>query len=94
MFKLKKVKRSGIRLSIFGRLLIGIITIQMLILSIAFVGLTSIKELERSSNFIVKESKDQYKIHNLKLLLEKVRSNYNYGPLILLEVDLSAFQYS
>lgn len=72
MFKLNRAKRQGIRLSIFGRLLIGIITIQMLILSIAFVGLTSIKELERSSKLIVEESNDQYKIHNLKLLLSQL----------------------
>jgi len=72
MFKQKIVKRPGIRISIFGRLLIGIITIQMLVLSIAFVGLKSIKALERSSELIVKESKDQYNIHNLKLLLSQV----------------------
>lgn len=57
---------AEMRVSIFGRLLIGIVFIQFLVISISIVGLRSIKNLERSSDIIFNESVLHYNLHNLK----------------------------
>ncbi|MEX0988335.1 MAG: LuxR C-terminal-related transcriptional regulator [Bacteroidales bacterium] len=68
----KKIKFPAIRLSIFGKLLVGIVAVQILVFIISIVSLTSINNLERGSNEIFKESVVHYNIHSLKIKLSQL----------------------
>jgi PAS domain S-box-containing protein len=61
-----------IKISIFGKLLVGIIAIVMLISLIAIVGIKSITQLERASNEILDESIKHAAIQNLKLSFQQI----------------------
>ena len=61
-----KYKISSLKLTIFQKLLIGIIAILILTISIAFVGINSVSKLENNSKIILKESKDYNNLQNLK----------------------------
>ncbi|RLD29568.1 MAG: hypothetical protein DRI75_02750, partial [Bacteroidetes bacterium] len=63
---------SRIKITIFQRLLIGIIAVLMLISIIAYVGINSVNYLEKSSKIMLKESKDQFALQKLKLNFQQL----------------------
>jgi PAS domain S-box-containing protein len=63
---------SKIKITIFQRLLIGIIAVLMLISIISFVGIISINKLERTSKIMLGESKKQSALQNLNLNFQQL----------------------
>ena len=63
---------SKIKITIFQRLLIGIIAVLMLISIISFVGIMSINKLEKTSKIMLDKSKQQYALQNLKLNFQQL----------------------
>ena len=63
---------SRIKITIFQKLLIGIIAVLMLISIIAFVGISSVDYLEKSAKIMLKESKQQYALQKLKLNFQQI----------------------
>lgn len=63
---------SKFKITIFQRLLIGIIAVLMLISIISFVGIMGINQLEKTSKIMLEESKQQYALQNLKLNFQQV----------------------
>ena len=63
---------SKIKITIFQRLLIGIIAVLMLISIISFVGIISINKLERTSKIMLEESKKQSALQNLNLNFQQL----------------------
>ena len=68
----RKYIRPGIKLNIFGKLLIGIIAMILLIALIAQVGIKSINKLEETSNEMMDESIKHYAIQKLKLNFQQI----------------------
>ncbi len=58
---------SIIKMTIFQRLLIGIIAMLMLNVLIAFVGIMSVNKLDNNSKIMLEESKNRNALQNLKL---------------------------
>jgi len=56
-----------LKITIFQKLLIGIVAMLMLIIIIAYVGVVSVIKLERTSEIILKESNKYNNLQNLKL---------------------------
>jgi PAS domain S-box-containing protein len=68
----RKYSRPGIKLSIFGKLLIGIIAMIILISLIAYVGIHSINKLEKTSNEMLGESIRHNAIQKLRLNFQQL----------------------
>ena len=69
---IKIITFSNIKITIFQRLLIGILAVLMLISIIALVGIMSINRLERTSNIMLEESKKQFALQNLNLYFQQL----------------------
>ncbi len=67
-----KFRLPRIKLSIFQKLLIGVFAMLMLNTLIAFVGILSINELEKTANVMLKESQGQSAAQKLKLNIEQL----------------------
>lgn len=63
----KFINSLGFKLTIFQKLLIGIIAMLILIAIIAYVGIVSVNKLENNSKIILKESDKYNNLQNLKL---------------------------
>ncbi len=63
---------SRIKITIFQKLLIGIIAVLMLISIIAVVGISSVNYIEKSSKIMLKESKQQFALQKLKLNFQQL----------------------
>lgn len=68
----RKITFSNIKITIFQRLLIGIIAVLMLISIIALVGIMSINKLEKTSKIMLEESKKQFALQNLNLNFQQL----------------------
>jgi len=64
---LKLFKTLKINLTIFQKLLIGIIALLILNIIVAYVGIISANKLEKTSNILLKESNKNSNLQNLKL---------------------------
>jgi len=64
---LKLFKSLKINLTIFQKLLIGIIASLMLNVVVAYVGIVSVNKLEHTSEILLKESNKYNNLQNLKL---------------------------
>lgn len=67
-----KIKLPLFKLSIFGKLLVGIIAILSLITTVAFIGISSINLLKETSDEMLKESICHSDFQNLKVDLEQL----------------------
>ncbi len=67
-----KFRLPRIKLSIFQKLLIGVFAMLMLNTLIAFVGILSINELEKTANVMLEESQGQSAAQKLKLNIEQL----------------------
>ena len=67
-----KFRLSRIKLSIFQKLLIGVFAMLMLNSLIAFVGIISINELEKTANIMLEESQGHSAFQKLKLNVQQL----------------------
>ncbi len=61
-----------LKMTIFQKLLIGIIAMLMLIATISFISIVSINELENTSKFMLEESREQNIFQRLKLSVQQL----------------------